>query len=140
MPTRRVIQRRNNQVIHLKRRPMAKNAFHRWSRTRATPWMKKGRQRVTGKGWFDDLLGVAAMMDPTGLVRTGVIAKTALGLGRKKKKRIRKKPVKGAGFMSDMADAFSFVPGSQYAKMALQSVGLGKKRRTVRVNRRRRRK
>ena len=34
-----------------------------------------------GAGIFDDLLGVAALMDPTGLVRTAVIGKTALGLG-----------------------------------------------------------
>jgi len=35
-------------------------------------------QAQQGSGWFDDLLGVAALLDPTGLVRTGVIAKTAI--------------------------------------------------------------
>jgi len=36
----------------------------------------------SGAGVFDDILGVAALLDPTGLVRTGVIAKTAMGLGK----------------------------------------------------------
>jgi hypothetical protein len=39
-------------------------------------------QAQQGSGVFDDLLGVMALMDPTGLVRTGVIAKEALGLGK----------------------------------------------------------
>ena len=31
-----------------------------------------------GAGIWDDLLGIAALLDPTGLVRTGVLAKTAI--------------------------------------------------------------
>ena len=36
----------------------------------------------SGTGVFDDLLSVAATMDPTGMLRSAVIAKTALGLGK----------------------------------------------------------
>ena len=35
-----------------------------------------------GKGVFDDILGVLSTMDPTGMLRTAVIAKTAMGLGK----------------------------------------------------------
>jgi hypothetical protein len=35
-----------------------------------------------GSGVFDDILGVLATMDPTGMLRTAVIAKTAMGLGK----------------------------------------------------------
>jgi hypothetical protein len=35
-----------------------------------------------GSGVFDDILGVLETMDPTGMLRTAVIAKTAMGLGK----------------------------------------------------------
>lgn len=131
MPIRRISHRKRRTTI--KRRKLNPTAFHKWKRGRARPWLKRKRNQK-GKGWFDDLLNVGALFDPTGLLRTGVIAKNAMGLGKKRKVRVRRRKVvrrkqKGSGFLSDMADTFSFVPGSNYAKMALTSIGLGKKRK-----------
>jgi hypothetical protein len=112
MPKHRV----RKQHSHRKKRSRA--AFNKWRTKKAKPWIRGG-------GFFDDLLGVAAMFDPTGLVRTGVIAKTALGLGRKKRKirqrhvirtKRRGKKVKGGSFLG-----MDFLPSpSEF----MQSIGL----------------
>jgi hypothetical protein len=115
MPKHRV----RKQQSHRKKRSRA--AFNKWRTKKAKPWIRGG-------GFFDDLLGVAAMFDPTGLVRTGVIAKTALGLGRKKRKgqrrvvrrvrhrKLNKKTTKGGSFLG-----MDFLPSpSEF----MQSIGL----------------
>lgn len=115
---RRVTKHRQHARPVNARRQKSRHAFNKWRTKKARPW-------VRGGGFFDDLLGIAAMMDPTGLVRTGVIAKTALGLGRKRKghRRVvrrarhrKKKTTKGGSFLG-----MDFLPSpSEF----MQSIGL----------------
>ena len=111
----------------------------------------------SGSGVFDDILGVMATMDPTGLLRTGVMAKTALGLGKPEGAGVNITGEKigrgtlvagesvgrgrqdGKGFLgidflprpSDVADTFAGMVGVPPGVTSgfLKSVGLGKEKK-----------